>query len=822
MYRKKIYLTFLCVIVFAVVCVGLSDALQSLYNRQECNYEDVSVSGDSVVSRSSACKMLALLFYSHNDIESMPVITKYNDIGDGDWYDKYYFAADALGIEWGDGNCRPGDNLTCREALDVYRFFAGNKSGDVSTSAIVPDFICGSEDDYITFDQWIKLYDMIRELSAGNDNIPVKCRELYNESVFLISIIEDESGDWKVATDKGNLYFDGYAIDAYKNVAIDICTDGEEIVYVLGISAGPAKLANVLMTEYSEKYINVYCHGLNLELELSDESFEKLNQELNDIVSGSALAIAEGSSDTINIVVSLLVESGIVTDIEIMLDRRNDKIIAVTDNYIETVTYGRLPYAGEHKVYNLCDNPKLMSDSDINIGYSVADIVLDSEGKVAAVLITGTLSPDKIRVAITTSGHKSRYHKNVSVTSDMGMVVSDGTNTYEYQAEEVFEINKKDDNIIKSRINIAPSDGGRLIITSIDRSYGKPVYRGSIDLALYKKGIVVVNELPIDEYLYAVVPSEMPSEYGIEPLKAQAVCARGYAYMQILDSKLAYIGAHVDDTTSFQVYNNTRETEASIQAVNNTGGQVLKFNGKVISAYYFSTSCGHTADGSDVWLGMKEVPYLTGRLQDAQGTVMNLAKDDDFKAYIDSPPCDTFDSSFPWFRWNVTLTAQGIRSSLENAITARYRANPSLIKTKGEDGNYHSKPLTSIGDIVGIKVAKREESGIVTELILKGTEREIKVISEYNIRIILAPLFCSITRADRTLVNGLSILPSAFFYIDKEASSANDGTYVIKGGGYGHGVGMSQNGAKAMADAGYSYVDILNHYYLGCELSDGV
>ena len=62
-------------------------------------------------------------------------------------------------------------------------------------------------------------------------------------------------------------------------------------------------------------------------------------------------------------------------------------------------------------------------------------------------------------------------------------------------------------------------------------------------------GLLIVNELPLEEYLYAVIPSEMPTYYGLEPLKVQAVCARSYAYKHLVANNLSKYGAHVDDSS---------------------------------------------------------------------------------------------------------------------------------------------------------------------------------------------------------------------------------------------------------------------------------
>ena len=90
--------------------------------------------------------------------------------------------------------------------------------------------------------------------------------------------------------------------------------------------------------------------------------------------------------------------------------------------------------------------------------------------------------------------------------------------------------------------------------------------------------------------------------------------------------------------------------------------------------------------------------------------------------------------------------------------------------------------------------------------------------SEYNIRLLLAPLKSKISRKDGSVVDGMSLLPSAFIVISSEGKGKNK-VFHIKGGGYGHGVGMSQNGVRTMVQAGYGYKDILGHYYNGCEIS---
>ena len=93
---------------------------------------------------------------------------------------------------------------------------------------------------------------------------------------------------------------------------------------------------------------------------------------------------------------------------------------------------------------------------------------------------------------------------------------------------------------------------------------------------------------------------------------------------------------------------------------------------------------------------------------------------------------------------------------------------------------------------------------------VEGSERTIRVYTEYNVRILFGGTGISYARNDGTKIKGLSLLPSGFFCVKKE-----NGAFVFSGGGYGHGVGMSQNGANTMAKQGKNYRDILTFYFPG-------
>jgi SpoIID/LytB domain protein len=147
---------------------------------------------------------------------------------------------------------------------------------------------------------------------------------------------------------------------------------------------------------------------------------------------------------------------------------------------------------------------------------------------------------------------------------------------------------------------------GPLVFTSQSPLVFKRAYRGTFTITSDGKQLTLINTVPLEQYLYAVVPSEMPKTWSAEALKAQAVAARSYALAQR------------KTTGPFDVYPDTRsqvyggvsaEAPTATSAVDATAGQVLTYNGKIATTYFFSTSGGRTAASTDVWKG-SPIPYL--------------------------------------------------------------------------------------------------------------------------------------------------------------------------------------------------------------------
>ena len=310
----------------------------------------------------------------------------------------------------------------------------------------------------------------------------------------------------------------------------------------------------------------------------------------------------------------------------------------------------------------------------------------------------------------------------------------------------------------------------KISVHSVERAQGVPAYEGVIELRNTAEGIVIINELSVEKYLKAVVPSEMPASYELEALKAQAVCARSYAYQQMEDYGYPEYEAHVNDSTDYQVYGNVKNHKKTNQAIRETKGQVVYYHDEIATTYYYSTSSGRTTD-IRAW-GTKKSPenkYLK--------SVKVKGKNGDYE------------KNLPWYRWKAKIPIE-ILSDL-------------IISNTGKD----------IGMLKNVEITKRGAGDIAIEMMATGEKGNVVVKTENKIRAALGGEGYEIVLNDGSLTGSKELLPSAFFTIKKE-----EGFFIIEGGGFGHGIGMSQNGANEMAKQGADYKEILELFYDNIEI----
>lgn len=514
------------------------------------------------------------------------------------------------------------------------------------------------------------------------------------------------------------------------------------------------------------------------------------------------------------------ISDGVVTTVRIKPDQIKGKVLSVSKTAVEIEGYGEFPFAEKSKIYQLSQgedeidtDTKVMeaTDKNITVGFDQAIFVVANTQICGVIVPQQVITKDQktvnIRVAVKTDGFADYIHKKVVVTSKKSFTVTIKDKKKTYKAGEKAELSGD------QRIKVSGED--RIQLLSVKRNGKCPSYRGTIEVRKRGDCYVIVNDLSIEEYLYAVVPSEMPTSYGKESLMVQSVCARSYAYQQILENDLREYGAHVDDSVSYQVYNNTPENKESIEAVNATKGKILKLGKKVACTYFFSTSCGHTTNALDTGFSTSNVKYLTGQSQKEDGKdIADLSNETQFKKFITENKDATYDSSYPWYRWSVVLPKSKITANINASLSKRISVNPGRILVKNDKGSFVSQSINTVGQVKSVIVRKRGTGGVITCLEIVGSEHTIRINNEYNCRLFLAPGSTPITRKDNSKIPGLTLLPSGFFVTEDAKDNIK-----ISGGGYGHGVGMSQNGVKRMAQLGKTYDKILSHYYPGTTLS---
>ena len=162
------------------------------------------------------------------------------------------------------------------------------------------------------------------------------------------------------------------------------------------------------------------------------------------------------------------------------------------------------------------------------------------------------------------------------------------------------------------------------------------------------------------------------------------------------------------------------------------------------------------------------------------------------------------------------MSMADITKSVNEYLYSRYCANPSQIMVS-ENGRWISKEIRNVGTVSSVEIIKRSSGGAVMSMIIRGSEATIKVDNELNIRYLLCPHDNPITlfKGDTTT---FYILPSAYCILEKYDENDGETGYVIRGGGYGHGIGMSQNAVSNMVKSGMKYNEILEFFFKGSDI----
>ncbi len=288
-------------------------------------------------------------------------------------------------------------------------------------------------------------------------------------------------------------------------------------------------------------------------------------------------------------------------------------------------------------------------------------------------------------------------------------------------------------------------------------------YAGELRVSLNDNKLNIINYLKLEKYLKSVVGSEMPKEFPLAALQAQAIAARTYA-LKLLDKNKSF---DLHSTQASQVYLGLEsETAKTNKAVRSTNSLALFYKDKLIDAVFHSSSGGRTENSGQVW--KYQLPYL--------------------KSVID------YDQNGTKYRWTSKFSSGEL-----------YNIFPDL------------------GGLNSIQIINKSKSDRVLKVKIFGTKGNKKISGKSlrgKLQLLSTKFDVDLKFIQTNLDDKFSIENNAFNDIAPQPlpEIPKDYFLLVRGYGAGHGVGMSQWGAKAMAERGSSFRRILKHYYTGVQI----
>ena len=738
------------------------------------------IGDDLSISRAMAAKTMALTFYTKEELEGLEQVADFPDVPQTDPFYPYINGAVKLGLLSGDedGNFYPEKDLTLIQAQALL-------------DRLAPD------------------YDSRMVLDESNQNMPVAyslwiqllqtALEAREEELSAYGITE-ETRVLLTAEDGGGMFDNGYYggagldLKPYENTALRYWAKDGEILALLEVADTTPTIENIYCT----------ASGGTIHMETGAGSVTRpyTGQAVNGICD---VTLTEGKATE----AVQAAELGLCT-----VKRVNGQEIYLAEQ-------GLLSWADDFRIYDATGTEWTSQKvSKLICGTKGANYYL-KDGKVAGAIITQTVQPENIRVLIGGAGQTK-----VTISAEGGFTLksSEAEKTFSNgeQAVMTADLPWFDSGIVEA----APTGESPLSVTFSDGI--KRQYFGTVELERRQDGISVINELPLETYLRGVVPHEMPVDFGETALEAQAITARSYAYNQFYANSYCGYGAHLADTVASQVYLGADTAELSDAAIEATAGKCLTAGAgnEVVTTYFYSTSCGYGADAKEVWSAdgtftEESKAYLTGGTHGISVEKPNT--EEEWLAFWQDWEIEGYDDASPWYRWKTYFGAGQLTEITGAKLKEAAKSHPAHVEVLQEDGSWKAQtPPEDLGRLTGISVAKRGKSGVMEVLRLDYEKGSVQVKTEYTIRQVLSPTKMTVgdpiylQRKDGEPLTGNTMLPSGFFAVKEMKNAEGKLTGVaLYGGGNGHGVGMSQYGAKGMAEDGKTAEEILEHYYTG-------
>ena len=716
---------------------------------------------DMPISREMAAKTIALAFYSNEELAGLDIELDFSDVSPDDWAYLYICGCVERGFFAGseEGTFRPQDEMTLWEAQTLMdRLAPSHENRMVLTEE--------NRNLPISYELWAQLLETALKSRRGEESL--YSYGIREENAVLLSV--------DGLFDTGKFTAAGIDLSPYRYSRITFLQKNGEIVMLLTVEA------------CSPVIQNVYCRTAEGALLLE---------------TGMGTARMEYSKKVPAGFYDVTMKEGRISEMSPVASLGRCTVKWVNAEEIYLAEKGLLKWAENARLYDTRGGFLSGEYKDLICGTDCAEYY-EKDGEICAAVIREDVVPKNMRIFL-----KGKEQEKVTLSAEKGFTLSNGKREKRFQAGEKVILTAAlawfDHGILTAQaetpIRIDFSDG---------TSYQ---YEGILELERRgENSFSIINELPLERYLLGVVPNEMPVSFGQTALEAQAIAARSFAYNQFYGNAYCGYGAHVVDTTASQVYLGYTENKAAEAAVKATEGLcAVTEDGAVAQTYFYSTSCGFGAGSEEVWsadgtFSGKGKSYLQPQ---KYGDFEKPETEEDWLAFWQDWEKTGYDDMSPWYRWKVYFGCSQLTEILQKTLPVS--ANCMV------DGK-----ISDFGKLQSIAVTRRGAGGIVMEVTLTFEGGKAVIKTENAIRKALSPTKITIgepiylQRKEGDSLTGHTMLPSGFFAIKEMKNEKGELTGIaFYGGGNGHGVGMSQYGAKGLAEKGKTAEEIIRHYFPG-------
>ncbi len=770
--RKMIF--FLC-----TMCVSLCFSLCGCGRAEDMVQKGLEgrIGDEEAVSRELAAKMMTLAFHTPQELKKMEQKANFPDVDVSHWAYPYINGAVSMGILSGDedGNFHPEADLTLTQA----QFLMDRLAPDFDSKIVLTE---ENKNMAVSYSLWVQLLQTALEERQGREGLDTY--GIVKRNAVLLERRED-----KGVFDTGRYGMAGMELLPFEGEKISFLEKDGEILALLSVK------------DITPTIENIYCR-------------QEKGQVL--LETGEDTLTYPYSEKSVSGICDVDFAEGEITDIRPAKKMGQQTVKRVNKQEIYLAEQGLLPWDENFRIYDGTKGIYSKKTSSALICGTDNAVYYEKDGKVCGAVITKREQPKNVRVLVGGAGQKK-----------VALSASDGFSLKSTSTEKSFS----------TQIALTPEmpwfDNG---IVTVSAEGQKPIevafsdgttrsYYGILELERRTDGITVINELPMETYLKGVVPHEMPVHFGEIPLEAQAISARSYTYNRFYANAYCGYGAHLDDTVASQVYLGADTDPLSDKAVDDTKGFCVTHENEVVSTYFYSTSCGFGASAKDVWskdgiFTEEEKPYLQGSAHGIQ--TEEPQSEEEWLEFWQDTDTHGYDKESPWYRWKVYFGAGQLGEITEKKLQEAVKATPNVVEVQKEDGTWQQGSVENMGKLKGISVVERGKGGVIKVLQLDYEHISVRIKGEYAIRKILSPKKMTkgdpiyLQRNDGESLTETTVLPSGFFAAKEMRNQEGMLTGVaLYGGGSGHGVGMSQYGAKGMAAEGKSAEEILAHYFPG-------